>query len=73
MPIHAFFASPILAQSNFATNMTTFHVSLVGRKDLSGEIYRQIRRAVLDRRLRPGDPLPLAANWRGRLPYHVLP
>ncbi len=35
-----------------------FHVSLVGRKDLSGEIYRQIRRAVLDRRLRPGDPLP---------------
>ena len=38
--------------------MTAFHVSLVGRKDLSGEIYRQIRRAVLDRRLRPGDPLP---------------
>ena len=38
--------------------MTTFHVSLVGRNDLSGEIYRQIRRAVLDRRLRPGDPLP---------------
>jgi GntR family transcriptional regulator/MocR family aminotransferase len=37
---------------------TTFHVSLVGRKDLSGEIYRQIRRAILDRRLRPGDPLP---------------
>ncbi len=38
--------------------MTDFHVSLVGRKDLSGEIYRQIRRAVLDRRLQPGDPLP---------------
>lgn len=38
--------------------MTGFHVSLVGRKDLSGEIYRQIRRAVLDRRLRPGDLLP---------------
>jgi GntR family transcriptional regulator / MocR family aminotransferase len=38
--------------------MTAFHVSLVGLKDLSGEIYRQIRRAVLDRRLRPGDPLP---------------
>ncbi|MCA0025896.1 winged helix-turn-helix domain-containing protein [Mesorhizobium sp. B263B1A] len=38
--------------------MTTFHISLVGRKNLSGEIYRQIRRAVLDRRLRPGDPLP---------------
>jgi GntR family transcriptional regulator / MocR family aminotransferase len=38
--------------------MTAFHVSLVGRKDLSGEIYQQIRRAVLDRRLRPGDSLP---------------
>jgi GntR family transcriptional regulator / MocR family aminotransferase len=37
---------------------TTFHVSLVGRKNLSGEIYRQIRRAIVDRRLRPGDPLP---------------
>ena len=35
-----------------------FHVSLVGRKDLSGEIYRQVRRAILDRRLRSGDRLP---------------
>jgi GntR family transcriptional regulator/MocR family aminotransferase len=35
-----------------------FHVSLIGRKDLSGEIYRQMRRAILDGRLRPGDPLP---------------
>ena len=35
----------------------SFHVSLVGRKDLSGEIYRQIRRAILDDRLRPGDRL----------------
>jgi GntR family transcriptional regulator/MocR family aminotransferase len=34
------------------------HVSLVGRKDLSGEIYRQVRRAIVDRRLRPGDRLP---------------
>lgn len=38
--------------------MTTLHVSLIGRKDISGEIYRQIRRAILDMRLRPGDPLP---------------
>src|SRR5687767_14399419 len=38
--------------------MTAFHVSLVGRKDLSGEIYRQVRRAILDKRLRPGDSLP---------------
>ena len=36
----------------------TFHVSLVGRTDLSGEIYRQIRQAILDRRLRPGERLP---------------
>lgn len=35
-----------------------FHVSLVGRKDLSGEIYRQVRGAIVDRRLRPGDRLP---------------
>jgi len=35
----------------------TFHVSLVGRSDLSGEIYRQIRQAVLDGRLRPGERL----------------
>jgi GntR family transcriptional regulator/MocR family aminotransferase len=34
------------------------HVSLVGRRDLSGEIYRQLRRAILDGRLRPGDGLP---------------
>jgi GntR family transcriptional regulator / MocR family aminotransferase len=35
----------------------TFHVSLVGRSDLSGEIYRQIRQAILDGRLRPGERL----------------
>src|SRR6266567_9329033 len=35
-----------------------FHVSLVDRKDLSGEIYRQIRRAILDGRLRSKDALP---------------
>src|SRR5262245_60858573 len=35
-----------------------FHVSLTGRKDLSGEIYRQIRRAIVAGRLRPGDTLP---------------
>ncbi|HEX2101981.1 MAG TPA: PLP-dependent aminotransferase family protein [Candidatus Synoicihabitans sp.] len=34
-----------------------FHVSLVGRKHLSREIYRQIVRAILDGRLRPGDRL----------------
>jgi GntR family transcriptional regulator/MocR family aminotransferase len=34
-----------------------FHVSLVGRTDLSGEIYRQIRQAILDGRLQPGERL----------------
>jgi len=34
------------------------HVSLVGRTDLSGEIYRQLRQAILDGRLMPGDRLP---------------
>ncbi len=34
------------------------HISLVGRKDLSGEIYRQLRRAIVEGQLRPGDPLP---------------
>jgi GntR family transcriptional regulator/MocR family aminotransferase len=35
----------------------SFHVSLVGRKNLSREIYRQISRAILDGRLQPGDQL----------------
>jgi GntR family transcriptional regulator/MocR family aminotransferase len=34
-----------------------FHVSLVGRGDLSREIYRQIRQAIVDGRLRPGERL----------------
>jgi GntR family transcriptional regulator/MocR family aminotransferase len=34
------------------------HIALEGQKDLSGQIYRQIRRAVLDGRLRAGDRLP---------------
>jgi GntR family transcriptional regulator / MocR family aminotransferase len=35
-----------------------FHVSLSGRSDLSGEIYRQLRGAMIGGQLRPGDPLP---------------
>ncbi|HEX6104957.1 MAG TPA: PLP-dependent aminotransferase family protein [Gemmatimonadales bacterium] len=34
------------------------HISLVGRRNLSGEIYRQLRTAILEGRLRPGDLLP---------------
>ncbi len=39
-------------------DLMAFHVSLAGRKNLAGEIYRQLRQAILDRRLRPGDLLP---------------
>jgi GntR family transcriptional regulator/MocR family aminotransferase len=35
-----------------------FHVNLLDRRELSGEIYRQLRRAILDGRLRPGELLP---------------
>ena len=34
------------------------HVSLVGRHDLAGEIYRQLRASILEGRLRPGERLP---------------
>jgi GntR family transcriptional regulator/MocR family aminotransferase len=42
-----------------------FHVNLLDRTDLSGEIYRQLRRAILDGRLRPGEFLPLPESWLG--------
>ncbi|KRQ95388.1 GntR family transcriptional regulator [Bradyrhizobium jicamae] len=48
-------ASPI--RNNASSGTVAFHVSLVGRDDLSGEIYRQIRQAILDGRLRPGERL----------------
>ena len=44
-----------------------FHVSLIDRKDLSGEIYRQIRRAIADGRLRPGESLPPSRELARRL------
>ena len=43
------------------------HVSLVGRKDLTGQIYRQIAAAVLDGRLRPGQALPPSRELAARL------
>jgi hypothetical protein len=43
------------------------HVSLVGRKDLSGEIYRQLRRAILDGRLPPCGRLPPTRELARRL------
>ena len=43
------------------------HVSLEGRKNLSREIYRQVRGAIVDGRLRPGDPLPPTREMARRL------
>jgi len=44
-----------------------FHIDLVGRNDLSGEIYRQLRRAIAGGRLRPGDTLPPTRHLARRL------
>jgi GntR family transcriptional regulator/MocR family aminotransferase len=44
-----------------------FHVSLVGRKDLAGEIYRQLRQAMLDGRLQPCERLPPTRELAERL------
>ncbi|HEX6474889.1 MAG TPA: PLP-dependent aminotransferase family protein [Candidatus Limnocylindria bacterium] len=43
------------------------HVSLSNGHDLSGEIYRQLRSAVLERRLRQGDRLPPTRELARRL------
>jgi GntR family transcriptional regulator/MocR family aminotransferase len=43
------------------------HVSLVDRHDLSGEIYRQLRGAIIAGRLRPGDLLPPTRELSRRL------
>lgn len=44
-----------------------FHVSLVGRRDLAGEIYRQLRAAILDGRLEGGTALPPTRELAVRL------
>ena len=43
------------------------HISLDGRKDLSGEIYRQVRRAIVNGRLRTGSLLPPSRHLAERL------
>jgi GntR family transcriptional regulator/MocR family aminotransferase len=43
------------------------HISLIGRKDLSGEIYRQVRRSIVEGGLRPGDLLPPSRELALRL------
>ena len=42
-------------------------VSLVGRRNLTLEIYRQLRAAILDGRLRAGDRLPATRELAQRL------
>ena len=44
-----------------------FHVSLLGRADLTGQIYEQVKAAVLDGRLRAGDALPPSRELARRL------
>ncbi|MER7575172.1 PLP-dependent aminotransferase family protein [Streptomyces sp. NPDC126514] len=43
------------------------HVVLDGQRDLSGQIYRQLRTAIHDGLLRPGDPLPPTRELARRL------
>jgi GntR family transcriptional regulator / MocR family aminotransferase len=43
------------------------HVTLDGGRDLSGQIFRQLRSAVLDGRLKPGDALPPTRELARRL------
>ncbi|MGH8188156.1 MAG: PLP-dependent aminotransferase family protein, partial [Steroidobacteraceae bacterium] len=43
------------------------HVSLTGRRNLSGEIYRQLRGAIVEGRLRRGDVLPPTRELAARL------
>ena len=43
------------------------HVTLDGQRDLAGQIYRQLRDAILDGRLRPGEPLPPTRELAQRL------
>src|SRR4051794_38895387 len=41
------------------------HVTLDGRSDLSGQIYRQLRAAIVDGRLCVGDVLPKTRELAG--------
>src|SRR5262245_33327599 len=47
--------------------MDEVHVRLEGGRDLSGQIFRQLRSAVLDGRLKPGDALPPTRELAVRL------
>ena len=64
-PIPTHFTSPMLMSAGLYS--MEFHVSLIDRKDLSGEIYRQMRRAIVDGRIRPGESLPPSRELARRL------
>jgi DNA-binding transcriptional regulator YhcF (GntR family) len=64
-PIPTHLTSPMLMSVGLYS--MEFHVSLIDRRDLSGEIYRQIRRAIVDGRLRPGESLPPSRELARRL------
>ncbi|MFC0114716.1 MocR-like pyridoxine biosynthesis transcription factor PdxR [Kibdelosporangium aridum] len=44
-----------------------FHVSLIGRGEKTGQIYQQVKAAIMDGRLRPHDPLPPTRELANRL------
>ncbi|CAM3944903.1 PLP-dependent aminotransferase family protein [Kibdelosporangium persicum] len=44
-----------------------FHVSLVGRTEKTGQIYQQVKAAIMDGRLRQGDALPPTRELAERL------
>jgi DNA-binding transcriptional MocR family regulator len=43
------------------------HVTLVGRRNPSDQIYRQIRTHILERGLRPGDAVPSSRDLIARV------
>lgn len=65
-PIPSRFTRPIRSAQCILAAVDV-HVSLVGRKDLSGEIYRQLRRAIIEGRLKPGQVLPASRELAQRL------
>lgn len=53
--------------TTYNPDIVSLHISLVGRRDLSLEIYRQIRRAIVAGTLRHGDRLPATRELAGAL------
>ena len=60
---------PVRATSPIAHNLERmeFHINLEGRTDLSGAIYRQMRDAIVEGRLRAGDLVPPTRHLARRL------